>query len=111
LIISGGSTIKIFDRLAKGDDKPLRTITNVRVGADMAVYPQGGKIALNVPGPGDEDRDEVAAFTPEGLASDKAHVAVWSIYDDGPVPPMMASASAPPSGTRSLVMPSIVGQK
>jgi DNA-binding beta-propeller fold protein YncE len=88
LIVSGGSTISIFNRTASGDEKPLRVITGVRVGADMAIYPQGGKIALNIPGPGDDDRDETEAFTPEGLASDKAHVAVWSIHDNGNVPPM-----------------------
>jgi hypothetical protein len=87
LIVSGGNTISIFDRLASGDTKPLRVITGVRVGADMAVYPPNGMIALNIPGPGDDDRDETAAFSPEGLASDKAHVAVWSIYDNGAVPP------------------------
>ena len=88
LIVSGGSTISIFDRTASGDTKPLRVITGVRVGADMAIFPQGGKIAVNIPGPGDDDRDEAEAFTPEGLASDKAHVAVWSIHDNGNVPPM-----------------------
>jgi len=88
LIVSGGSTISIFNRTASGDTKPLRVITGVRVGADMAIYPQGGKIALNIPGPGDDDRDETEAFTPEGLASDKSHVAVWSIYDNGNVAPM-----------------------
>lgn len=88
LIVSGGSTISIFNRTASGDTKPLRVITGVRVGADMAIYPQGGKIAVNIPGPGDDDRDETEAFSPEGLSSDKAHVAVWSINDNGNVPPM-----------------------
>jgi DNA-binding beta-propeller fold protein YncE len=88
LIVSGGSTISIFNRTASGDTKPIRVITGVTVGADMALYPPGGKIALNIPGPGDDDRDETEAFTPEGLSSDKAHVAVWSIYDNGNVAPM-----------------------
>ena len=87
LIVSGGETISIFDRTASGDTKPLRVITGIRVGADMAVYPQSGMIALNIPGPGDDDRDETAAFSPEGLASDKAHVAVWSILDSGNAAP------------------------
>jgi len=52
----------------------------------MTVYPPTGKILMNVPGPADE-RDEGEAFTPEGLASDKSFVGVWSIYDNGDVPP------------------------
>jgi hypothetical protein len=92
LIVSGGSTISIFDRFASGDTKPLRVISGVHVGAAMAVFPQGGKIAVNIPGASDEDRDETEAFTPEGLASDKSYVGVWSIYDNGNVAPQWTIA-------------------
>jgi len=93
LIVSGGDTISIFNRTASGDEKPLRVITGVNVGADMAVYPPSGKIALNIPGPGgDDERGETGAFTPEGLASDKAHIGVWSIFDNGNVAPMWTIA-------------------
>ena len=87
LIVSGGNTISIFDRNASGDTKPLRVITGVHVGAAMAVYPQTGTIAVNIPGASDEDRDETEAFTPEGLASDQSYVGIWSIHDNGNVAP------------------------
>ena len=53
----------------------------------MAVYPQTGQIAVNIPGASDEDRDETEAFTPEGLASDQSYVGIWSIHDNGNVAP------------------------
>jgi DNA-binding beta-propeller fold protein YncE len=91
LIVSGGSRILIFDRTASGNTKPKAVIGGPRsglmVGQGMTVYPPTGKIIVNVPGFREDDRDEGDAFSPEGLASDKSYVGVWSIYDNGDVPP------------------------
>jgi hypothetical protein len=56
--------ITIFERTASGNAKPLRVISGVS-GHRVTVYPEGGLIFL--------------------VAAD--HVGVWSIDDDGPVPP------------------------
>jgi DNA-binding beta-propeller fold protein YncE len=94
LIVSGGNTISIFDRTASGNTKPLRVIggPTLNVGAAMAVYGPTGKIVVNIPGGRDEERDEATAFSPEGLASDKSYVGVWSIYDNGDVAPQWTIA-------------------
>ncbi len=87
LIVSGGSRILIFDRTASGNTKPKAIISGMLVGQGMTVYPPTGKIILNVPGAREDDRDEAAAFSVEGLASDKSYIGVWSINDNGNVPP------------------------
>jgi DNA-binding beta-propeller fold protein YncE len=90
LIVSGGDRIQIFDRTASGDAKPKAVIggpkSGLIVGQAMTLYPPTGKILVNVPGLR-QDRDESEAFVPEGLASDKSYVGVWSIHDNGDVPP------------------------
>ena len=88
LIVAGNDRIQIFDRTATGNAKPLRVITGMMVGNGMTVYPPTGKILVNIPGARDEDRDETVAFSPEGLASDKSYLGIWSIYDNGDVPPI-----------------------
>jgi DNA-binding beta-propeller fold protein YncE len=92
LIVSSGDRIQIFNRTASGNDKPLRVITGMTPGNGMTVYPPTGKILVSIPGVLDDDRDETSAFSPEGLASDKAYVGVWSIYDDGAVAPQWTIA-------------------
>ena len=87
LIVSGGSRILIFDRLASGNTKPKAVISGMLVGQGMTLYPPTGKIIVNIPGAREDDRDEAAAFTAEGLSSDKSHIGVWSIYDSGNVAP------------------------
>lgn len=93
LIVGGGNRIWIFDRTAQGPDAKPRAIigggpkSGLRVGQGMALYPPTGKILVNVPGGEDEGRNETEAFTPEQLASDRSYVGVWSIDDNGDVPP------------------------
>jgi hypothetical protein len=87
LIVSGGSKILIFDRLASGNTKPKAVITGMLVGQGMTVYPPTGKIIVNIPGARDDDRDEAAPFSAEGLASDRSYIGIWSIYDNGNVAP------------------------
>jgi len=67
--------ILIFDRKASGNAKPLRAITGPGVSgaALMTVIPSRGYI--------------VAAVRKGGRASDQGYVGIWSIYDNGNVPP------------------------
>jgi hypothetical protein len=99
LIISGGNRIWIFDRTAEGPSaKPKAIIgggpkSGLIVGQGMTVYPATGKILVNRPGVREnETREEGEAFSPEGLASDRSYVGVWSIEDSGDVPPQWTIA-------------------
>ena len=95
LIVGGGDQLWIFDRLAEGRDaKPKAVIggpnSGLRVGQGMAIYSPTGMILVNVSGGGDGEGggpNDAAAATPEQLASDKAHIGVWSMDDKGDVPP------------------------
>jgi DNA-binding beta-propeller fold protein YncE len=92
LVVSGGNRIWIFDRTAEGNAQPRAVIgggpkSGLLVGQGMTLYPPAGKIIVNVPGVREDDREEGDAFSPEGLASDKSYTAIWSIYDNGDVPP------------------------
>jgi hypothetical protein len=79
-----GRAIRIFDRMASGNAKPLRTITGP--GAEdvwlMAIYPEKGLIfGVSRPGnTGGAEGDTSGRFTPED------YVGVWSVFDDGNVP-------------------------
>ena len=92
LVVAGGNKIWIFDRLAQGSDaKPIRVIgggprSGLIVGNGMTLYPPTGKIIVNVAGDRDDDRPIGVPFTPEGLASPKSYVGIWSIDDSGDVP-------------------------
>ena len=92
LVVAGGNKIWIFDRLAEGPDaKPKAIIgggprSGLIVGNGMTLYPPTGKIIVNVAGDRDDDRPIGVPFTPEGLASDKSYVGIWSIDDSGDVP-------------------------
>src|SRR5579885_3598683 len=73
------NTILIFDRTAQGDVKPLRVIrgphTGIKAIRQMQIYPKGGWIVI-------------AQITNGGIPEpDGAFVGVWSINDDGDVPP------------------------
>lgn len=97
LVVSGGRRILIFDRTAEGNTKPKAVIgggekSGLLVGQGMTLCPPAGKIIVNVPGVRENERDEDDAFSPEGLASDKSYVGVWSIYDNGDVPPQWTIA-------------------
>jgi DNA-binding beta-propeller fold protein YncE len=72
-------TIFIFDRLANGEVKPLRRIRGPKTGIfgirQIQVYPKNGWIVVSQITSGD-------IAEPEGT-----FVGVWSIYDNGDVPP------------------------
>ncbi len=69
----------IFDRTASGDTKPLRVIAGPKSGLrgtrQIHVYAPGGWIVVTHPGRGDGEK-------PENI-----FIGVWSIYDNGDVPP------------------------
>jgi hypothetical protein len=74
-----GLFFRIFDRTANGNVKPLRKIGGKnskfgRIGGPLAVYSPKGWIIQTVRGPG-------------ALASDEAFMGIWSVMDDGDVPP------------------------
>ena len=74
-----GPRFEIYKRTAEGDDKPLRVIGGPKsgfrnLGGPFAVYSKGGWIIASDRGEGE-------------LVSDVAYVGVWSVNDDGDVPP------------------------
>lgn len=73
------SGLVIFERTANGNAKPLRIIrgpnTGIRRVTQMQVYSPGGWLVVTQPGRADVQE-------PEG-----AFVGIWSIYNDGDVPP------------------------
>ncbi len=75
LIASSRDAIRIFDRSAAGNTKPLRIITH-EAAADAALMtsiPETGMI--------------VAAVRPQGRYEALDYVGIWSVFDDGDVPP------------------------
>ena len=78
------SALQIFDRLAEGDAEPLRVIEGPSTGLlnarPLAMYPEGGYFAVAQKGSSDPkiyfDRSKDIQF-----------VGIWSIYDEGDVPP------------------------
>ena len=78
------AAIRIFDRMASGNTKPLRVITGP--GAKdawlMTIHPEKGMIfAVVRPGnTGGQEGDVSGRFAPED------YVGVWSVFDDGNVP-------------------------
>ena len=87
LIVGGGSRrsgtkLLIFDRTASGNAKPKRVIGGPKsmltsLGGPFTVYPPTGRLIVSIRG---------AVDTGE-LASDESFVGVWSINDNGDVPP------------------------
>jgi DNA-binding beta-propeller fold protein YncE len=86
LVLIGRDSIRIFERTAQGNDKPIRVIrgphTDLLGLSRITMYPPGGKIVVNLTGLGGE---EDAAGN--GVLGDKAFAGVWSVFDDGDVPP------------------------
>jgi hypothetical protein len=75
LIGSATDGLRIYDRMATGDDKPLRTITHEsakEVGL-LTSNPASGMI--------------FGAVRPGGRYEKEDFVGIWSISDDGNVPP------------------------
>ncbi len=86
LVVSGGGGIRIFDRTASGNTPPLRVITGG--GGVRAINPENGMIF----GTGSVDIEPDPELPPEvrslqGRYSLSDYVGVWSVFDDGPVPP------------------------
>jgi hypothetical protein len=80
------AAIRIFDRLANGNAKPLRVITGESKDAWlMTIYPEKGLIyAVVRPGnTGGLEGDISGRY----LLDD--YVGVWSVFDDGAVPPRL----------------------
>jgi len=84
LIVGGGgrsdARLLIFDRTAQGNAKPQAVIGGPKSGmtgisGPIAVYPPTGKILVNVRGESGE------------LVSEEAFTGVWSVEDNGDVPP------------------------
>jgi hypothetical protein len=76
---SDGLRMRIFSRTAQGNVKPLRVIGGpkskfARIGGPFAVYAPKGWIIATVRGPGQ-------------IASDQAFMGIWSVEDNGDVPP------------------------
>ena len=87
LVVSSGGIdgLRIFDRTASGKPKPLRFINGP--GAKdvwlMAINPANGMIfGVSRPGGGGETEDEI-----RGRFALDDYVGVWSVFDDGNVPP------------------------
>lgn len=84
LVVAGetqreGVRFRIYDRAARGNTKPLRVIGGPKSGfmdlsGPFTLYPPKGWILAGDRGEG-------------GLASDKAYLGVWSVHDNGDVPP------------------------
>ena len=78
------TTLQIFDRLAEGDAEPLRVIEGPSTGLISAspyvIHPESGYFAVGQKGSSDPeiyfDRSKDIQF-----------VGIWSIYDEGDVPP------------------------
>ncbi len=83
LIASGGGSIKIFDRTASGNTKPIRVIKvdgDVRL---MTTHPEKGTI-FAVTRVGENSGEDIS-----GRFALTDYVGVYSVFDDGPVPPRL----------------------
>ncbi len=102
LVLINRNSIRIFDRLAQGNDKPLRVITGPRTGLNgvsrITMYPPGGKIVVNVTGLGDEDA------AGNGVLGSDAFAGVWSVFDDGDVPPQWTIAKGTLKQVRGITL-------
>jgi hypothetical protein len=78
IIVNDGDSVLMFNRTDQGNTKPLRVIrgpkTLLTASSLMTVYPEGGYFLVAARGPKQSD--------PEN-----SFVGVWSIYDNGNVPP------------------------
>jgi DNA-binding beta-propeller fold protein YncE len=78
IVVGGRHGLSIYDRTAEGNTKPLRVISGPKSGVSRAgkltVYPPTGKIIANAGAGGEDD--------------DGGFIGVWSIEDNGDVPPL-----------------------
>ena len=89
LIVGGqqrrsGTRLLIFNRTDQGNVKPKAVIGGpksgiIDLGGPFAVYPPKGEIIVSVRGGGED--------AASNMASDKCFVGVWTIQDNGDVPP------------------------
>ena len=87
MIIAGQGGIRIYDRMATGNTKPLRFINNKaadEVGL-LTVNPENGMIFGAVRGGGFGGGEEDLS----GRTALLDYVGVWSVFDDGDVPPRL----------------------
>ncbi len=78
---AGRMSLSIYNRTDEGNTAPMRVIIGpntgmISLGGPFRVYPPKGRIIVSIRG-----------GTGETLASDKSFVGIWSIEDDGDVPP------------------------
>ena len=78
IAVSGEGELLIYDRTASGKAQPVRTITTPKSMGDrstglMQINPDNGMIFVSVGGGGRHDLEDF--------------VGVWSVFDDGEVPP------------------------
>ena len=81
-----GTGILIFDRMANGNTKPVRVIRGPntqlgQLGGPHAVYPPTGRILVTIRSQG------ASGGLGERMTTDDGFVGVWSINDNGNVPP------------------------
>ena len=82
----GGTRIMIFDRTANGNTKPIRVVqgSNTQLGelgGPHAVYAPTGRILVTIRSQGR------SGGLGEAMATDDGFVGVWSVNDNGNVPP------------------------
>jgi len=82
----GGTRILIFDRTANGNTKPLRVIRGPatqlgQLGGPHGIYPPTGRILVTIRSQG------TSGGLGEPMHTDEGFVGVWSINDNGNVPP------------------------
>jgi hypothetical protein len=87
MIVAGQGGLRIYDRMATGNTKPLRFINNQaadEVGL-LTVNPANGMIfaAVRISGLGGGEEDL------SGRTALLDYVGVWSVFDDGDVPPRL----------------------
>jgi hypothetical protein len=78
LVVAGRGGLLIFNRTDEGNVKPRSVISGPKTllngTSRILVYPPRGLIVATVPGP-------------DPMASEESFVAVWSVQDEGEVPP------------------------
>jgi hypothetical protein len=82
----GGTRIMIFDRTANGNTKPLRVVQGSntmlgQLGGPHGIYPPTGRVLVTIRSQG------ASGGLGEPMHTDEGFVGVWSINDNGNVPP------------------------
>jgi hypothetical protein len=90
----GGSKILIFNRTDQGNTKPKGVITGPKsglnkhsVGAAFAVYPAKSEIVIGVKGRNSQDTETHGSTELPQTDNADDYIGVWSINDNGDVPP------------------------